>query len=83
MVRLSERNTSSDFGSGLTFGPRIKLPTGRFKNPANSQRKGGQKLLPAQQTPPPFINQGARIDKPEPTNMADKASKLIEKISTK
>jgi hypothetical protein len=81
MGRLSERISSGEFGATRSVGPRIKLPTGRFRNFITQGGKFRTKLPPA--PPPPFINQGVRIDKQAPVSMADKASKVIEKITPK
>jgi hypothetical protein len=84
MGRLGERITSSAFDVTRSIGPRVKLPSGRFRNWINTHGKYGPKPPGGSfQPPPPFINQGVRIDKQAPVNMADKASKVIEKISPK
>jgi hypothetical protein len=84
MGRLGERITSSEFDSPRTLGPRVKLPTGRFRNWITTRGKTGPKPPGGSFQPPPsFINQGVKIDAQQPVSMADKASKVIEKITPK
>jgi hypothetical protein len=84
MGRLSERITTSEFGSSRSIGPRVKLPTGRFRNFITARGKYGPTLPGGgYPKPPPFNNQDVRIDTQAPVNMADKASKVIEKITPK
>jgi hypothetical protein len=81
MGRLGERITSSAFESPRALGRRVKLPTGRFID--SVKNKSGRRIKVPNEPPPPFINDGVRLDQPEVKTMADKASKLIEKLTPK